>query len=276
MTSKSACSASTHNMSRHLNANVWMTCMMFLTENPCCFCNLSVRLHILSFVKALQGFFPSRDWVLILKLIPDAVNCSKKAPPALSAFTCLHYPLFICATPFNMNEFISLFSFRMTHIRWPEMFFFLPWACLTRRQFGSPQKPPVKIGGKNVIEHLRSNIKSTKTWPSPVSWSSPIAVSGTHFTISNPSSFWVWMEPGGSTAMQEDNYLSKQKDEIAFLTKKEPFIAKKIQDRVPMCEMDACVSYEPNTITRIKNKICCPYKSLQRGKEISFQYELSF
>lgn len=76
--------------------------------------------------------------------------------------------------------------------------------------------------------------------------------------------------------MQEDNYISKQKDKIAFLTKEGTFYQKKIQDRVRMCEIDTCASYEPNTITCIKNKICCPYKSLQRGKEISFQYELSF
>lgn len=67
MTSKSACSASTHNRSRHLDANVWMPRMMLLTQSPCCFCNLSVRLRILSFVKALWGFFPAWDWVWMPK-----------------------------------------------------------------------------------------------------------------------------------------------------------------------------------------------------------------
>lgn len=78
------------------------------------------------------------------------------------------------------------------------------------------------------------------------------------------------------TGPREGNYLSKQKDEIAFLTKKRIFYQEQIRGRFPTCETDTRVPYEPNTITSIKNKICCPYKSLQRGKEISFQYELSF
>lgn len=97
----------------------------FWPRVPGCFCNLSVKVaHPFSW-SIMQFFFFSCDLVLMLvRLIRDAVNCSKRAPPAPSAFTCVHYVVLERLLLFGQRCLIwmsSLFSFRMTHRRRPEM-----------------------------------------------------------------------------------------------------------------------------------------------------------